>query len=967
MSTVRQRSNESTMASSGEAPELFSSDLLAEVAPQACKEILNCASKKKPLPSVLGSRIGTALHLIAQHLEEVQPFQLPATVQDSSRQALQDFLKICKWPAKSAAVKAEDYEEVKNWLPSPSPRGIYDELKALRPDMMRAGIKNFLAAKQTDVIFYANRFQELLDTLEPDNRKLDGVGQSSLYSRHLKPHDEYVYPDDIREKLITALKEHATCVSSVHKSEAPVGLNPRHITRLYLSTEGRNLKQLVEFDLIVAFMNFEFWQDFSLSVALKPNKRPGMSSGAMTAAGPLDCTDRQIAIMKAGDICRILERERKSRSGLKLLLELDHNCHLHKHRLARTLPYDKPRDKGLSLADLLDLGQYDLTPKDKIMLSFAVARSFWEFYGSELTTVRWCSEDIWLMPRCKKDQMSSDNLDDLELKAFVSFPFGQDPLGPDEFLEVDDLTHSYPRILSLGIILLEIGRGKKLGLLPLTANENLEDLRNGVNDAHSDASSQLAALNNEVWEMCKYKKAFDTAISNCLDPSKFIENPSTRKQRSRIIPEEYEKLSPQLKAAKDEERKEYQKRAVQDRREAIYHNVVSPLYWLAKVGNHDGQDDMVIKPRKQQHSKVLRQSTFSDDPDKAEIQKLWKRVQTPHFNSNQRAEGSAEKWFEGIQAISRLVFRQRRILDVKKQTKANPIRIAILDTGCDLTLKSFQEAKCFKGWRDFAVEPPSETAVDEYGHGTFMARLVMQVVPGCELYIARVAQTTQQLELNEERVAMAIRHAGKDWEVDVISMSFGFPKLSQPIRDAIHDVKKTREGAIVFLASAGNDVDRAEAYPACDPSVISMYAAESTGAFLRTNPIPSPSEESRRLLGTYGDNVPDVVLEELRARFVKGDFSPGTSVATAVAAGVVGQMLAYAALLPHVLRGCGAEGVYRDLKTTDGMRCMLFSMARSSNRVQYFINPILFWSYKSDESSMYRAMCGALPQKEVMR
>ena len=133
---------------------------------------------------------------------------------------------------------------------------------------MRVGIKNFLAAKQTDLKFYANRFQELLDLLEPDNRKLDGVGQSSLHGRHLKPHDEYVYPDDIRENLITALKKHVTCMSSVHKSEALKDMNSRHLTRLCLSTEGRNVKQHVKFDLVIAFMNFDFWQDFSLSVAL---------------------------------------------------------------------------------------------------------------------------------------------------------------------------------------------------------------------------------------------------------------------------------------------------------------------------------------------------------------------------------------------------------------------------------------------------------------------------------------------------------------------------------------------------------------------------------------------------------------------------------------------------------------------------------------------------------------------------
>jgi hypothetical protein len=207
-----------------------------------------------------------------------------------------------------------------------------------------------------------------------------------------------------------------------------------------------------------------------------------------------------------------------------------------------------------------------------------------------------------------------------------------------------------------------------------------------------------------------------------------------------------------------------------------------------------------------------------------------------------------------------------------------------------------------------------------------------------------------------------------EWKVDVISMSFGFPKYSQSISDAIHDVKRSREGAIVFLASAGNDVDRSEAYPACDPSVISMYAAKSTGVFLETNPMPSDGDEKpRRLLGTYGDDVPEAVLAELRAQYKQGDFGAGTSVATAVAAGIVGLMLAYAALIPHVLFGCGAEGVYSDLKTTHGMRHMLFGMAKSRNVPQYFINPVLFWSYLSDDSNMFRRMCKALPLKEVMR
>ncbi len=116
------------MTSSKEASEDLSSDLLVKVAPLACAEILDCSHKKKPLPSALGSRIGTALHLIAQHLEVVQPFQLPDTAQDLSRQVLQDFLKICKVrstvtrPATEYSVPTANHQPRSGQQSRPQPR-----------------------------------------------------------------------------------------------------------------------------------------------------------------------------------------------------------------------------------------------------------------------------------------------------------------------------------------------------------------------------------------------------------------------------------------------------------------------------------------------------------------------------------------------------------------------------------------------------------------------------------------------------------------------------------------------------------------------------------------------------------------------------------------------------------------------------------------------------------------------------
>lgn len=99
-----------------------------------------------------------------------------------------------------------------------------------------------------------------------------------------------------------------------------------------------------------------------------------MSSGPMVVAGTSDDTDGQIAIMKVGDVCRILEDKRFSQSGSKLLLKLDNNCDLHKYQLARTLPYAKSRGPGDSLVKLLDLAYHSPSGRVPITTSSKSAK-----------------------------------------------------------------------------------------------------------------------------------------------------------------------------------------------------------------------------------------------------------------------------------------------------------------------------------------------------------------------------------------------------------------------------------------------------------------------------------------------------------------------------------------------------------------------------------------------------------------
>jgi hypothetical protein len=152
-------------------------------------------------------------------------------------------------------------------LPSPSTLDIYNELGTLlKEPSTLTGLDNFLDAGSSNLEFYVNRFEECLDILHPGWRKPDDVGQTRLNSKHLMPPDNYVYPDEVRQKLKTALGMHAACTRLVPESDHQNNKYSHHPTRLCLSVEGRSANQLVQFEFALAPMDFNFWQDFSVSV-----------------------------------------------------------------------------------------------------------------------------------------------------------------------------------------------------------------------------------------------------------------------------------------------------------------------------------------------------------------------------------------------------------------------------------------------------------------------------------------------------------------------------------------------------------------------------------------------------------------------------------------------------------------------------------------------------------------------------
>lgn len=652
--------------------------------------------------------------------------------------------------------------------------------------------------------------------------------------------------------------------------------------------------------------------------------------------------DVELVRMRQGAVCRMLEEQGYNR----IRFQLDENCRLHKCPDPEVLRYFTSPGHGESLSYILSNG--NLSVEHKITLAYAIARACWQFYSSDLMHARWTSNDIWFMP------IDSQSGNQIPLRAFVSFPFDQRNPSPAEFLEMGDYTHRYPRILFLGIILLEIGLGEPLGLEPFESS-NLSLVAH-TNKAHCKAQMRLHEFKKMSWDDFSYNDVFVEAIENCLDSRNFKDvRKAPRKRQRRDQPGSEQPPTADTPVP-------------MERRVALYRKVVAPLRWLANVGfEASGEVPFITVQRVQR-----RKSSFFEDE---ESRVFWNEVKKPTFDTTGSVIQSGG-WMDRLKVIYTYVLRRRMAAKV-----TSPIRVAILDTGCNRDIPFFQNpiiSNRFKEWKDFAAD--SQTSVDSFGHGTFMARLLLQVAPIVDLYVARVAVTQDQLELNEDKViqvsfhfswfmllltaTQAIECAGLTWKADVISMSFSFPKPSTVISDAIESVRKKREKSIIFLASAGNSSsDRGEAFPAHHPHVISIYAADHQGTFLKSNPIRSG--DGPRVLGTYGDNLPDSILDEMKKFFPKGDFGPGTSVATVVAAGIVATMLSYSAALPVLVQAELFGEALEKLKTAEGMTNMLREMSQKTDYRGDFVNPIRFWSEKSKDKEVFLAICKAIADVNI--
>lgn len=154
-------------------------------------------------------------------------------------------------------------------------------------------------------------------------------------------------------------------------------------------------------------------------------------------------------------------------------------------------------------------------------------------------------------------------------------------------------------------------------------------------------------------------------------------------------------------------------------------------------------------------------------------------------------------------------------------------------------------------------------------------------------------------------------------------MSFGYTEDQPPIREAIRKSIDLRDESILYLGAASNSGSNdGEAFPARLPSVISIRATNSEGQFQDFN--PPLRRRLENAIGTLGCDVPGAWKHDFDGT---AKYCSGTSVATAVAAGLA------AVLLGYVQTQSGRESfkkVNRTLRTREGMQEIFLELSQES-------------------------------------
>ncbi|KAM0350648.1 hypothetical protein ACHAPU_003135 [Fusarium lateritium] len=231
---------------------------------------------------------------------------------------------------------------------------------------------------------------------------------------------------------------------------------------------------------------------------------------------------------------------------------------------------------------------------------------------------------------------------------------------------------------------------------------------------------------------------------------------------------------------------------------------------------------------------------------------------------------------------------------------SNPVKIAILDTGIDrdhALLEAYENN--IKGKKNL-YNSAQKNVPDSNGHGTFTTALILDYAPDSSLYIIKITDK-KNARPDADVVARAIYDAVNEWEVDIISMSFGWPSSDvigyEALEDAIDHAYSKK--VLMFAAASNSGARLGRAYPASNSQVICVHSTDTDGQASKFSPTAEPNTINLATVGEFVESAWPILLSEDSSSIKSRS---GTSFAAPIMAGIAGFLLQYARLhLPETL------------------------------------------------------------------
>ncbi|KAF2849634.1 hypothetical protein T440DRAFT_479816 [Plenodomus tracheiphilus IPT5] len=588
---------------------------------------------------------------------------------------------------------------------------------------------------------------------------------------------------------------------------------------------------------------------------------------------------------------------------------------------------------GVPLSDLI--GCEKLTEKMKLSLSFLLVRTFWQYCNSDWMRDDWSKESVHFM---------LDKVDNTSKVISVHEPFLRARFNKADHIDTSQepskrgkasvqrrkalkrggkiramtATHRYPKLLALGIMLLEIELDRKLETLatPDEEESNIITLRHGM--ATDVLNNPLLWPSKGVWTIVK------ESIKICVEAGSDVLGGSEQDLRHNFYRRVVRPFKAFLEAA-------WSDADYQTMDPVTLENAMSPASSSAGVRNpmcapsieaksgigHLNMDRSLPQAEIVTPMENTLSSDYSNQGSGVSDTNMQHAIGTTLSAAAYYSPFTSANWFAKLDDLNYVL----QIKTKRRDEHSKPIRVAILDTGVDefYYQNDLRSTKSIKAYKDF-VSANDSMRQDGTGHGTTCIRLLQKVYEHVEIHVGRVFEGSSATEFTKPLMKQAIEHATckvKGWGVDVICLPSGFETEYIPITEAIAAAKFAK--VLIFAAASNYGNTASIFFPAWRFRWADLFCLFSTTASAKPtsafNPAPMDDAYNFAILG-----------EDIR--LADGKPLDGTSFSTIIAAGVAAQIIDFS-LRPDTRGKIHNKEVLRQV---DGMSAVFERMSTRENK-----------------------------------